>query len=222
MGSPFGGQKAGKVPKPSAEERTLQKAIVPLVLSILYEKPEDALRAPEGWTQEEWEAYLKETGIPIDLIKSGNILTKFKETINEIEKTISGMSEREKEELAPIIEDYERYKKSLEPGLKSVPLSLGGRYIGSAFPARRADFLRLLLKQEAETIAQPYNRLLQEAQERERLAGARLGLFEYPYGLYKSMFTARYGVPPVQTTGWLTSLLSAAGTAAGTAIGKRV
>ncbi|MHA1396097.1 MAG: hypothetical protein ACTSSF_00005, partial [Candidatus Heimdallarchaeaceae archaeon] len=135
-------------------------------------------------------------------------------------KMIAGMSEREKEELAPIIEDYERYKKSLEPGLKSVPLSLGGRYIGSAFPARRADFLRLLLGEEAKTITQSYNRLLQEAQERERLAGARLGLFEYPYSLYKTMLTARYGVSPVQTTGVLPGLFAGLGTAGGQILGQ--
>ena len=200
MGSPFGGVKAGKVPKPSATEKVLEQAILPILLSTLYEKPEDILSTitttpQKALTQplsradflkqrgEEVKRIHEETGKPIDqiyreyrqslkpelkptegkgtfidLIKSGNIFTKFKETIDEIEKMIAGMSEREKEELAPIIEDYERYKKSLEPGLKPVPLSLGGRYIGSAFPARRANFLRLLLGQEAKTIAQPYNR----------------------------------------------------------------
>jgi len=264
MGSPFGGQKAGKVPKASEAEKMLEQAILPTVLSTLYERPEDILSAIASTSQttskskpltkkeffkekgEEAAKIHKETGKPynqiyqeyrqsfkpemevtkgernfVDLI-TNNILTKYKKDIDEIEKIIAGMSEKEKEELAPIIEDYERYKRSLEPELQSVPISFGGKYIGSVFPARRANFLRLLLGQEAGTIAQPYNRLLQEAQERERLAGARLGLFEYPYGLYKSMLTARYGVPPVQTTGWLTGLMNAVGTAAGTALGRRI
>jgi len=239
-----GGQKAGKVPRPSAEERSLQKALLPLLLSSLYEKPEDALRAPEGWTQEEWEAYLKKTGIPVDLVKSGSALGEFKKTISEIEEMISGMSEKEKEELAPLIEDYERYRKMLEemPELKQmqeiqksgVPLSFGGRYMGTAFPARRAeatlrtaetklrrgDLLRLLLGEQVGAITHPYNRLLQEAAERERLAGAKVGLFEYPYGLYKTMYSARYGVSPVQTTGVLPGLFAGLGTAGGQILGQ--
>ena len=274
MGSPFGGQKAGKVPKASEAEKALEQVILPLVLSILYENPEDILSAlastsqttskSKPLTKEEFfkekgeearkiheetgksydqiyqeyrqsfkpEEAGKEGGTLIDLI-TNNILTKYKKDIDEIEKMIAGMSEKEKEELAPIIEDYERYREMFEeiPELEQmqgilksgVPLSIGGRYVGSAFPARRAEatlraaetrlkqgnLLRLLLGEQAETIAHPYDRLLQEAAQRAQLAGARLGLFEYPYGLYKSLFTARYGVPPVQTTGWLTGLMSA-------------